>query len=92
MTLNERQMEMCKSSTWDFSDLRTLFLNCTLKRTPEKSPYRIRHPAAGRRGLDRRRRSGSLVSRSRLRRPGKRFHEPQHNFYDVEPVAYGAYD
>jgi multimeric flavodoxin WrbA len=28
---------MCKSSTWDFSDLRALFLNCTLKRTPELS-------------------------------------------------------
>ena len=37
MTLSDRQIEMCKSSTWDFSDLRALFLNCTLKRTPELS-------------------------------------------------------
>jgi len=37
MTLNDRQIEMCTSSTWDFSDLRALFLNCTLKLTPELS-------------------------------------------------------
>jgi multimeric flavodoxin WrbA len=28
---------MCEQSRWDFSDLRALFLNCTLKRTPELS-------------------------------------------------------
>ena len=37
MTLNDRQLEMCESSQWDFSDLTALFLNCTLKRTPEVS-------------------------------------------------------
>ncbi len=37
MSLNEKQLEMCRTSTWDFSDLRALFLNCTLKRTPELS-------------------------------------------------------
>lgn len=37
MTLNDRQVEMCESSQWDFSDLTALFLNCTLKRTPEVS-------------------------------------------------------
>jgi len=37
MTLNEKQLEMCESSKWDFSDLRALFLNCTLKRSPEIS-------------------------------------------------------
>lgn len=37
MTLNEKQIEMCESSTWDFSDLRALFLNCTLKPTPQLS-------------------------------------------------------
>ena len=36
-TLSERQIEMCETSRWDFSDLRALFLNCTLKRTPELS-------------------------------------------------------
>jgi len=37
MTLNEKQVKMCETSKWDFSDLRTLFLNCTLKRSPEVS-------------------------------------------------------
>ncbi|MCZ6464450.1 MAG: NAD(P)H-dependent oxidoreductase, partial [Proteobacteria bacterium] len=37
MTLSERQLAMCEASTWDFSDLNALFLNCTLKRSPEKS-------------------------------------------------------
>ncbi len=36
-TLNEKQVELCESSTWDFSHLRALFLNCTLKRSPELS-------------------------------------------------------
>ena len=27
--LNEKQLEMCTSSTWDFSGLSALFLNCT---------------------------------------------------------------
>ncbi len=31
MTLSERQVKMCEASTWDFSELRALFLNCTLK-------------------------------------------------------------
>ena len=37
MPLNELQIEMCETSTWDFSDLTALFLNCTLKRSPELS-------------------------------------------------------
>ena len=35
--LDETQLEWCESSPSDFSDLRALFLNCTLKRTPELS-------------------------------------------------------
>ncbi len=35
--LNEKIDELCETSRWDFSDLRALFLNCTLKRTPEVS-------------------------------------------------------
>ncbi len=35
--LNERQERWCNESRWDFSDLRALFMNCTLKRTPELS-------------------------------------------------------
>ncbi len=37
MGLSRRQLEVCESSRWDFSDLRALFLNCTLKRSPEVS-------------------------------------------------------
>jgi multimeric flavodoxin WrbA len=37
MALSEQQLEMCESSKWDFSDLKALFLNCTLKRSPEQS-------------------------------------------------------
>ena len=35
--LNKKQEEYCTTSRWDFSDLRALFLNCTLKRSPERS-------------------------------------------------------
>ncbi len=31
MELNEKQLEMCTASRWDFSDLRANFLNCTLE-------------------------------------------------------------
>ncbi len=37
MSLNKKQLEQCASSKWDFSDLKALFLNCTLKRSPEVS-------------------------------------------------------
>ncbi len=37
MALSERQEQLCSTSKWDFSDLRALFLNCTLKKTPERS-------------------------------------------------------
>jgi len=40
MTLRERQREMCESHDWDFSDLKALFLNCTLKRSPRVSHTR----------------------------------------------------
>jgi len=35
--LSEKQKALCDDSRWDFSDLRALFLNCTLKPTPEQS-------------------------------------------------------
>ena len=35
--LNAMQEELCTQSTWDFSDLSAVFVNCTLKRTPELS-------------------------------------------------------
>ena len=37
MSLSAKQIELCESSQWDFSDLSALFLNCTLKRSPELS-------------------------------------------------------
>ena len=35
--LNDLQEKWCETSQWDFSDLKALFLNCTLKRSPEVS-------------------------------------------------------
>ena len=35
--LNEKQLEMCSESRWDFSDLKAIFINCTLKKSPELS-------------------------------------------------------
>lgn len=37
MVLNDKQIEQCTTSQWDFSDLRALFINCTLKRSPAVS-------------------------------------------------------
>lgn len=37
MTLNEQQQKLCEESKWDFSNLKALFLNCTLKKSPEIS-------------------------------------------------------
>lgn len=37
MTLNEQQESLCTDSKWDFSDLQAIFLNCTLKKSPEMS-------------------------------------------------------
>ena len=35
--LTEIDEQLCVSSPWDFSDLRALYINCTLKRSPEVS-------------------------------------------------------
>jgi multimeric flavodoxin WrbA len=37
MTLTAKQTELCESSETDYSDLEAIFLNCTLKRSPELS-------------------------------------------------------
>ena len=37
MSLNEKQLKLCENSKWDFSDLKAVFVNCTLKRSPEQS-------------------------------------------------------
>ena len=37
MTLNDKQEKLCTDSKWNFSDLNALFLNCTLKKTPQLS-------------------------------------------------------
>src|SRR3954447_21685241 len=38
--LTTLQDELAAGSRWDFSDLRALFINCTLKRSPETSHTR----------------------------------------------------
>ncbi len=37
MKLDEKQEALCNQSKWNFSGLKALFLNCTLKRSPEMS-------------------------------------------------------
>src|SRR5262245_65332319 len=37
VTLTSQQEALCAQSRWDFSDLRALFINCTLNRSPEPS-------------------------------------------------------
>ena len=37
VVLNEVQAALCETSDTDYSDLRALFINCTLKRSPEVS-------------------------------------------------------
>ncbi len=37
MTLNDQQKALCTESRWDFSDIRAMFVNCTLKKSPESS-------------------------------------------------------
>jgi multimeric flavodoxin WrbA len=38
--LDDRGEQLCAGSSWDFSDLSALFINCTLKRSPEVSNTR----------------------------------------------------
>ena len=35
--LSAKQQALCETSDYDFSELRALFINCTLKRSPELS-------------------------------------------------------
>ena len=35
--LTPRQEELCATSQWEFTDLRAVYINCTLKRSPETS-------------------------------------------------------
>ena len=37
VTLTPKQEELCRQSRWDFSGLRALYVNCTLKRSPAQS-------------------------------------------------------
>ena len=37
VNLNDIQTEMIESNETDYSDLNALFINCTLKRSPERS-------------------------------------------------------
>lgn len=40
MPLNKQQEELCTQNQWDFSGLKALFLNCTLKKSPARSNTR----------------------------------------------------
>ncbi len=40
MSLNQQQEDQCSQCKWNFSDLSALFLNCTLKKSPERSHTR----------------------------------------------------
>lgn len=47
--LNAMQEELCSQNEWDFSDLTALFVNCTLKRSPDvskRSVGRLADPGA----------------------------------------------
>ncbi len=35
--ITEKQEELTRQASWDFSDLRAVFVNCTLKRSPQLS-------------------------------------------------------
>ena len=37
MTLTSFQEELCSTSRWDFTDLKALYVNCTLKPSPAVS-------------------------------------------------------
>ncbi len=37
MTMKDRLEQLATESSWDFSNLRALFINCTLKKSPERS-------------------------------------------------------
>ncbi len=39
-SLSGRDEQLCEGSVWDFSDLHAVFINCTLKRSPEVSNTR----------------------------------------------------
>ena len=38
--LDSQQEEICATARWDFCDLSAIFVNCTLKRSPELSNTR----------------------------------------------------
>lgn len=40
MTMTERSEQLATESRWDFSDLTALFINCTLKKSPDESHTR----------------------------------------------------
>jgi len=40
MELNEKQLKLCEENTEDFSNLKALFINCTLKKSPQTSNTR----------------------------------------------------
>ena len=69
--LTERHEQLAAESKWDFSDLRALFINCTLKRSPEVSNTRGLARSRGRDHAAQRRLGRGRFERSITRsRPG----------------------
>ena len=87
MTLTSFQEELCSTSTWDFSDLKALYVNCTLKPSPGALAHRGAdadlhgdHGAQRGRGRRRPRRrsrpgAGRLAGHARARRRDGRWPE-----------------
>ena len=63
--------------------------HCAIERPLQPPAHRLRHPAPGRRRLDRRSRTGTVLPRPGIGRTGERVHRPQHHLHDLEPHAPG---
>jgi hypothetical protein len=75
------------TSDWDFSDLRAVYVNCTLKRSPEVSNTQ----GLADKSIAIMRQHGVTVDVIRAVdhqiATGERLHQPQHDLPDLEPAA-----
>ncbi len=69
MELTPMQEQLNEESRWDFSDLRALYVNCTLKRSPEVSHTQGLADLLDRDHGAQRRRGGARSARSTTRSP-----------------------
>ena len=88
MTLTAFQRELCDSSPYDFTGLRALYVNCTLKHCSNVL-YSLQHlgymipPEADAGCIGEAGPGPSYLDR--LGWPGVRLHDSQHHVHDVEP-------